>query len=382
MRLLLVTPYSPFASSFGAQQRTKLLYEALTEIGTVDVLLLEEKEGYGAEVVTGPPRVIHASWCRPRVDLRPFGEDHRLMRALENALDLSKYDVVCSRFLRPLAKLILPPRTPVIVDLDDMMYAYAAQGTPVGWLTSRAKTLARSVLERRALRRYRAFWFVSERDRIRHPWLDGMTLPNVPLEIMPAVHDPPRSRRILFVGALWYGPNREGVERFVQRSWPGIRAAVPDAVLRLVGGAPVDDRRRWSAVAGVEAPGFVNDLAAEYRNAALCVAPIHSGGGTNIKILEALAHGRACVTTPFCKDAFQPHFDDPSALAVASSDRELADTCVRLLHDEQLCGAFARSGHAVVRVHFTRAVFRQAVIGGISKAADTGSGSRSRDLPQ
>jgi glycosyltransferase involved in cell wall biosynthesis len=375
MILLLVTPYSPFSASFGAEQRSKLLFEAMQEHGVVDVLVLQEKAQQEVQIVSLQPKVVQVSRRARRVDLRRYSCDHDIMHALNGIIDFASYDIVCGRHLGPISRLEIPSHVPTLVDLDDLDYSYSSPGFGMDVLWASAKSLVRRLLERRALRHFSAFWFVSERERIRHPELKGFVLPNIPFSIPVDPPEQSTSNRILFVGALWYGPNRAGIERFLVKSWPTIRAAVPDASLRLVGGAPVEDRKMWSTIEGVEAVGFVEDLAAEYCEAAVCIAPIHFGGGTNIKVLEASANGRGCVTTEFCRAAFAPFFDQRGTLAVGRTDREIADLCVNLLRDRTVRATFAREGHQVVLKHFNASVFRQAVSLAIEQVAGTDGSS-------
>ena len=63
-------------------------------------------------------------------------------------------------------------------------------------------------------------------------------------------------------------------------------------------GHETPQRLRWEAIDGVQPVGYVDDLADEYRRCAFTVAPIFEGAGTKIKVLESLAFGRACLTTP------------------------------------------------------------------------------------
>jgi hypothetical protein len=66
---------------------------------------------------------------------------------------------------------------------------------------------------------------------------------------------------------MWYVPNRQAIEWFLDRCWPAIAARCPDLILRIVGPAPIEWRRRWMRVLQTEAPGFVEDLRAEYSRA-------------------------------------------------------------------------------------------------------------------
>lgn len=361
MKILLISEYSPFESSFGAQQRSHHLWRALQSIGTVDVMQL--RHGESAHATRGQDRrfVVSATYAVLPLGFKRYQPDPRLSEAIGALVDLGQYDLICARYLGPVSKLALPAGVPVIVDLDDVGYAYGASGSPLRNLLARLKSGTRALMERHALRRFPRFFFVSERDRARYTHLQGAVLPNIPMP--PAKPPDPHSagRTIIFVGALWYGPNRDGVNRFLARCWPTIRAAHPDARLLLVGAAPDTMRASWARHEGVSAPGFVPDLDAAYSEAAFSVVPIHSGGGTNIKVLESLAHARACVTTRFCFGGFTPHFVEGVELLVADDDEQIAQYCIALLGDPDLRRRSAEHGLMAVRRHYSYDAFRRVV---------------------
>jgi glycosyltransferase involved in cell wall biosynthesis len=143
--------------------------------------------------------------------------------------------------------------------------------------------------------------------------------------------------------------------------------------LSIIGGAPPADRQRWASVAGVEAPGFVRDLAGAYAGAAFTIAPVHAGGGSNIKVLESLAMGRACVTTTYCLEGLRPHFDGRNDILAASGDAAMTAACVRLLREPALREALARRGRAIVEERFSYATFRSAVHEQVRLAAGAGA---------
>jgi len=126
-------------------------------------------------------------------------------------------------------------------------------------------------------------------------------------------------------------------------------------------------RERWTRQPGVEAPGFAQDLRAEYEQAALVVVPIHSGGGSNIKLLEALAHGRACVATRFCVEAFGDELRDGVEVFAADDPAAFAQLCLDLLGDAPRRATLARNGHAAVSSSFTQARFDAVVAAMIRK---------------
>src|SRR5690606_21015222 len=114
------------------------------------------------------------------------------------------------------------------------------------------------------------------------------------------------SQVILTVSAMRFRVNEEAVDRFVQKIWPRIRAAAPQARFRIVGSQMTEAHRaRWGAHAGVEVIGFVERLADAYGACALTVAPIFEGGGTKIKVLESLLYGRTCVVAPHAQRGYE-----------------------------------------------------------------------------
>jgi glycosyltransferase involved in cell wall biosynthesis len=107
---------------------------------------------------------------------------------------------------------------------------------------------------------------------------------------------PPDGRTVVFFGHLSYIPNIDAVTHFMQEIWPRIAEAHPDARCKIIGGQPPAS---LLALAGprVELTGFVSDLRPHLAAAAAVVAPLRLGGGTRLKIVEAMAMGKAIVST-------------------------------------------------------------------------------------
>lgn len=101
---------------------------------------------------------------------------------------------------------------------------------------------------------------------------------------------------LLFVGALGYAPNDEAVTWFLNRVWSRLHH-VAGLELDIVGASPSPALRRLARRRGVRLHGFQPDLAPFYRRAALVIAPLRSGAGTRIKIVEAAMRGVPVVAT-------------------------------------------------------------------------------------
>lgn len=115
----------------------------------------------------------------------------------------------------------------------------------------------------------------------------------------------PQPYRLLFIGSFAHLPNVLALEFFQREVWPILRAALPTEPLSLqvIAGARHDyylnhyrDRVRID-LEGVEVEGFVSDVRLAYEKAAVVIAPLLASAGTNIKIMEAMAMGKAIVST-------------------------------------------------------------------------------------
>jgi glycosyltransferase involved in cell wall biosynthesis len=106
----------------------------------------------------------------------------------------------------------------------------------------------------------------------------------------------PDTRTVVFFGHLSYFPNIDGVLYFVQEIWPRIANAHPEARLKIIGGQAPRSLLEL-ARPGIELTGFVQDLRPHLASAAAVVVPLRLGGGTRLKIVEAMAMGKAIVST-------------------------------------------------------------------------------------
>jgi glycosyltransferase involved in cell wall biosynthesis len=110
----------------------------------------------------------------------------------------------------------------------------------------------------------------------------------------------PEPGRVLFIGSFTHLPNLMAVEYFLKEVWPSLQDIEP--VLHVIAGARhefyMDFYRKRVEGPRVEVEGFVRDVRAAYERASVVIAPLIASAGTNIKILEAMAMGKAIVSTP------------------------------------------------------------------------------------
>jgi glycosyltransferase involved in cell wall biosynthesis len=151
---------------------------------------------------------------------------------------------------------------------------------------------------------------------------------------------PPDGRTVVYFGLLSTIPNIDGVVHFVQDIWPHIAEANPEARCKIIGGRPPPS---LLALAGprIELTGFVSDLRPHLAAAAAVVVPLRLGGGTRLKIVEAMAMGKAIVSTTLGAEgiAAVPGRD----LLVEDQPTAFADAVRRLLADPGLAARIGQS---------------------------------------
>ncbi|MBL8991015.1 MAG: glycosyltransferase family 4 protein, partial [Phycisphaerae bacterium] len=318
MRILYLNEVPPLPARAGVRQRAVHTINALRTLGTVDLAVIADghypEEDLAASRLTfGSLHVLAPEPGRTSAGLadrwRPWWTGaEALARVRARAADLvrsGRYDLLVVR-LAWLGRLVDAPRlAPAILDVDDLdwMLHESMADASAWWSPRRRRSLrlarASRIGARAEILRYGRVLVTCRRDAeaIGHPatWI----APNVPMAPAGGWCDPahqPNNGVVLTVGTWSWPPNADGLRWFLERCWPDLRRARPDIRLRVAGAPPSGRLGRLCASApNVEMVGFVDDLRAEYAAAAVCVAPIRFGAGTKIKLLEALAHGRATV---------------------------------------------------------------------------------------
>ena len=162
---------------------------------------------------------------------------------------------------------------------------------------------------------------------------------------------PVRSREIVFVGPLYMYPNWDGIRLFVRESWPVIRRKDPEATLTLVGRATSAQVAELEAEDGVQVLGFVPDIRPFIAGAQCCIAPLHIGGGTRLKILEYWAMGKPVVSTAIGCEGLRAK--DGGNILVRDEPEAFADAVIDLLSDADFAESLGVNARATVEAEYT-----------------------------
>jgi len=375
-RSLAVSVYytiDPAHAVFGIHQRFAIFVSALGRLGDVDVLLFAPHD---AEI-DEPARLVreqllseqtganvHLELC-PRRDDRGRSRIHRHGSAALSLYSQPRRWPVCGpEQLAALdARLAERPDRVFAIGLDSMapIMSLGATSVPIfldindiehkwlwrelgqeAWRPGKALRYLQlpSLLlgERRATRLAQRSFVCSEQDaaylrRLGYPRIEA--IPNS--VAIPPLTPLPEAPNFLFLGTLRYAPNQRAVAYLLAEVWPLIRSRVPSATLTIAGAGPeeVPEFPSQNGTQGVTFTGFVDDLEPVYAESRVVLAPILSGGGTRVKILEAAAHGRPAVSTTIGAEGLE--MVPGHEILIEDDPRDFADACIELAGDMDRC---------------------------------------------
>ncbi len=215
-------------------------------------------------------------------------------------------------------------------------------------------------MEWRRLRRYEHRWYpacrlifaVSDVDAETIRQFAGSSVPvvtvpiAVDLDAIPVRQGFVKEPEILFVGGLAWPPNADAVEYFIKDIFPTIREAVPAVRLTVVGSRPEAISPQLTQTPGIRLVGHVKDVEEYFSRSRVMVVPIRSGSGMRVKILDGLARELATVTTSVGCEGIDAVPE--THILVGDTPAEFARHVTRVLSDDKLTSAIARSGRELI----------------------------------
>ncbi|NIA23802.1 MAG: glycosyltransferase, partial [Proteobacteria bacterium] len=157
---------------------------------------------------------------------------------------------------------------------------------------------------------------------------------------------------LLFLGSYSYHPNVTAAEFLIQKVMPIIRQVIPEVSLIIAGLYPDNIRFYHNPPPNVEFTGFVRNLDVLYQRSRVVCCPIMSGGGTRVKIIEAAAYAKPIVSTRIGAEGLKMR--NGKELLISNDPKSIADACIRLLKDNNLCTRLGNAARAIVKKHYSR----------------------------
>jgi glycosyltransferase involved in cell wall biosynthesis len=357
----MVTKFMPLPDDSGGRQRSLAIARRLARTGQLTLCAyhddssdLEGLRELGIDVRSVPWQPSLGAAARGVIAARSVSAGRfwsgRLADTVRRAVAEAPVDLLQVEYLQmaPLAGGLTAGRR--VLDLhnveSELVASYARARTGVAALGYRIEATALRALERKAVRTFDTVVVVSERERERLP-LGARTVLVCPNGQDPPERLAPASEPVVaFVATLGWAPNVDAALWLGRQVWPEVMRRVPAARLLLVGRDPAPEVR---ALAGpqVEVTGTVPDVRPYLARSRVLTAPLRSGGGTRLKIMEALGAGRPVVATTVGCDGLEDLVG--RGVVIADDPRAMAEEISRLLTDATEATRLGTLGHEAVR---------------------------------
>jgi glycosyltransferase involved in cell wall biosynthesis len=276
------------------------------------------------------------------------------------------YDFVVFRYLSYAVEFGIHFDKKVIVDLDDLPEQFF-RSVKEQIHNNIPKQVYFSILEK-----LNAFHTRKIVKSIRHAYVPLKTqsfsipntsyLPNIPYPVPLKNSQIVDNHEIMFIGSLSYGPNHEGIDHFLAYVWPSVVQKMPQAHFNIVGSNSTEERKQlWGSHERTTVIGFVENPEEVYAKNNIVVVPVYRGAGTNIKVLEAMYMGKACVIAPSAGKGFEDLLIDGVNIIIAKDDNEFALSIVRLLTDRDYCRKMGENAKHALTQEYSYEAFRKIV---------------------
>lgn len=327
--------------------------------------LLEKLEPLGVEARAVPrrPAPVRRLWMpRPaeHYEFAGAGMSAEIRRVLQGR----RFDVIQAEYIQMAQHVSREAARRTVLTLHEVQYANAARafekaGNP--WTRSRRwyDWMVQLDYEVRSCSRFDAVVCMTAEDAsLLAQFVPASKLRAIPIGVDsrffqagPAAGGPPPEKKLLFVGNYRHPPNRESVYAMAERVLPAVLRRHPDAEFWVVGGnTEMLDRERLSRHPRVRLQGYVRDLRDVYGQCAVFAAPILSGNGMRVKLLEALSMGMAVVTTPLGAQGFRARHG--KELMIAGSSEAFAAAAVELLQDSRRRAELGSRAREMIRERY------------------------------
>jgi sugar transferase (PEP-CTERM/EpsH1 system associated) len=269
------------------------------------------------------------------------------------------FDLVVSDFVLPAVNLPARPPCPSVVfthNVESEIWRRHAETKTGGLMRSLYRTQYRRMLrfEARALSRFDGVLAVSAADAetLRRLYPDLIQAPihvvqtGVDTEFFRPVTTAVTPKSLVFTGSMDWLPNEDAMLFFYREILPRIREQEPDVSLTIVGRAPTPAVARLAQDPAITVTGRVDDVRPHLANGAVYIVPLRIGGGTRLKIFEAMAMGKAVVSTAVGAEGLPVR--DGEHLLLADAPDAFASAVVRLFRDHDRRRAIETAARSLV----------------------------------
>jgi len=386
-KILFLTPDLPYPPHQGAAIRSFNLIKNLAARHEIHLLSFIQEDntlertgplsGYCSSIATVPlgsrsaTRRALSVLCSAKPDMAlrlpsPQFANQLRIRVMRERFDFVQVEAIeMAQYGLAVKKMSLP--SPPVVIFDDINAEYLLQRRafetdvkhPRLWLGAFYSLLQWQKLrhyEAKACRRMDRVVVVSQADRKALqrllPDLESTVVPNGVDTgyYLPVDTEKESDSTLVFTGKMNFRPNVDAVIWFTQKVWPLIQSEFPEARFRVVGRNPHPRLKPLRELPGITLTGYVEDIRPHIAEAGVYVVPLRVGGGTRLKVLEAMSMGKAIVSTSLGCEGID--ITPGQELLIADEPLYFAKEVVSLMRDHRRRRELALAARRLVEVRY------------------------------
>jgi polysaccharide biosynthesis protein PslH len=404
--ILTIIPYSFYPPVNGGALRCFHLLRQMARKHTVYVLTSQNPEEFKISVEPALPDNVHivstfgAKKCRTLFNILPTriadALNHRyitrsvsvtaneiLLRSYQTLVKLLqevRFDIIVYESLEALGLFedIIRRMSPAVFHLYD-----AHNVDSLLWLQQAANQNSKKLniytkhaltLEKLLYKKADVFFCCSEDDltklmKLNKNRIQGVVVPNgvdiaeKPFDVQ---HDKHLSRQLIFCGSLDYLPNREGLLWFYKNVFPLVKGKIPDVSLNVIGSNTQPDvYLELMEDTAVNFIGRVDSVISYYYQSSVSIAPLLSGSGTRLKILEAMSLGNPVVSTTVGAEGLE--YKEGEHLLIGNTPEQFAEHIESLLRDSARFNYIRNHAYRLVKKDYDWTVIGELVNSKIDK---------------
>jgi sugar transferase (PEP-CTERM/EpsH1 system associated) len=288
-------------------------------------------------------------------------ESPAMWREISDRTRGAVFDVLVCDFLAPAVNVPRDVSCPTVLfqhNVEAMIWRrhYQVQMNPVKRIYLYSQWRKMLAFERGACRRFDCVVAVSREDREVMQQYGANNVHDIPTGVDTDFFRPNKCKslqrnNLVFTGSMDWLPNEDAISYFIDEIFPLIRQSIPDITLTVVGRSPYPSLlARSKKEPSIVVTGRVEDVRPYIDAAAAYVVPLRIGGGTRLKIYEAMAMGKPVISTSVGAEGLPVH--NGKDLLLADSPQEFAAAVIRTLLDERFAAELGNQAGRLVRDNF------------------------------
>lgn len=369
--ILFICDADPFNANMGNAQRTSIFLKAFLSNGFhIDIAVIGNLDVAAPQCL--PDNVSIVLWNQghqwktnnipkflKRILINSNATSFELKEKIRSILNKKNYDYVFCRYIKnALLSCIFQMNQNIILDIDDLPEKsyYTNFQRPDSLLRRLYRNYVVCILKKQTrycIRKSYVSFLPNKKEAIEY---GTVYLPNISTinKINNELYI--QNHSVLFIGSLTWAPNHNGIDHFIDCFWNDIIRQVPDAKLIIAGkGLPDKFIKRWSSYNNVQYLGFVEDIYGFYALGNIVICPIYAGAGTNIKVIEAMSMGKACVLSTSSARGYEDILKHSYNVLIDQDNASFSKHVVSLLTNDSLRNEIAENAHKTANTYFSQA---------------------------